>query len=330
MAWIGLVDRAGGRRAAAGPAGGAAAGDPAAPMPRGGLLVEALRPAAAAPVNLLRLSAPEAALTLRLAADEAALFLRRGSRSAAWTLPLPPARPGGALRLALAWEGGRARFSAWCPEAEATAARSGELPGAPLTGAEARRLLDDREGVPLDPALLHLALADHPVPGGPLPGLDPEAPVATPGGDRPAGRLAAGDAVLGPDGAPVRLLWAGTLALPALGGLAPHRLSAPRLALGRGLVAAGEQGLVLEGGDVEYLFGAERVTAAARDLGTALPGPPLRRWTGLATRDGDPVSVGGVAVATLAAGALLADPEAWAASVLAGLPRPPAAGQVGS
>lgn len=116
------------------------------------------------------------------------------------------------------------------------------------------------------PAIRAMALADHLMPVGPLPGLLAGSLITTPAGPRAIETLSPGDPVLSATGDPVPVLWQGGAELPALPGLCPIRLKAPFHGLDHDLVTLPDQLISIGGRDVEYQFGAERVMVRARDL----------------------------------------------------------------
>jgi Hint domain len=115
-------------------------------------------------------------------------------------------------------------------------------------------------------AIRGMAVADHLMPVGPLPGLLAGSLVATPEGPRSIETLRSGDKVIAAGGDPVPVLWQGGAELPALPGLCPVRLKAPFHGLDHDLVTLPDQLLTIGGRDIEYHFGAERVLVRARDL----------------------------------------------------------------
>ncbi|MCA0273108.1 MAG: Hint domain-containing protein [Proteobacteria bacterium] len=127
-------------------------------------------------------------------------------------------------------------------------------------------LFTSRHGAFRHDAIRGMAVADHLMPIGPLPGLLAGSLVTTPEGPRSIETLRPGDLVLGAGGGPVPVLWQGGAELPALPGLGPVRLKAPFHGLDHDLVTLPDQLVAIGGRDVEYQFGAERVMVRARDL----------------------------------------------------------------
>jgi hypothetical protein len=125
-------------------------------------------------------------------------------------------------------------------------------------------------------------------------------PVATPTGWVHAASLRAGDLVLTVDHGAQPVMRATQVTLPARGSFAPVLLRAPYFADECDILVSADQHLLLQGSEIEYLFGEESVLAEARYLadGTAvvqesrrnqvtgvmleLPQPELIRTTGCA------------------------------------------------
>lgn len=142
-------------------------------------------------------------------------------------------------------------------------------------------LFTSRHGAFRHDAIRAMAVADHLMPVGPLPGLLAGSLIATPEGPRSIETLRPGDKVIAAGGEPRPVLWQGGAELPALPGLCPVRLKAPFHGLDHDLVALPDQLVAIGGRDVEYQFGAERVLVRARDLidGTTAVDDALRTAT---------------------------------------------------
>ncbi len=136
----------------------------------------------------------------------------------------------------------------------------------PITGEQIATLFTSRQGAFRHPAITGFAFSDHVMPIGPLPGLLAGASLATLDGPRSVETLRQGDLVLTADNGWQPVLWQGGVELPALPGFFPIRLLAPYHGLDHDLVVLPEQRIAISGKDVEYLFGADRVLVAARDL----------------------------------------------------------------
>lgn len=181
-----------------------------------------------------------------------------------------------------------------------------------------------REGY-LSPSVVYVAVSDAPEPVGAQPTLMPDTPILTPGGARPAGQLRRGDLVVTPDGA-VPILQALHRTVPARGLCAPVRLRAPYFGLHRDIAVAPTQHLLVEGSDVEYLFGRETVRLRAGHLlGMAAVQPMRTGWlvpyVQLLLPGHEQLSAAGCRIESLCAGRLRRKPDLLRTSVLAGLDR---------
>lgn len=167
-----------------------------------------------------------------------------------------------------------------------------------------------------------LALSDTIEPQGPMPGLTGNTPIATPSGYIPAGYLKRGDLVLTQSGESVPVLQTVKQIMPAHGSLRPVRLRAPYFGLRRDIVVAPHQRLVIDGSQVEYLFGREAVLVPARHLINGVSalyatGPDLVTYHHLLLPGHEVINAAGAPVASLYIGRLRRKPEQLAASLLA-------------
>lgn len=116
------------------------------------------------------------------------------------------------------------------------------------------------------PALLWFGLTR----GSALPARAPwiglRTPVDTPRGPVPAGQLRPGDLVETLDDGPLPLAALHPMHLPACGSFAPVLLRAPYFPQRQDLLVASDQMVLLEGPEVEYLFGDEEVLVPAAAL----------------------------------------------------------------
>lgn len=170
------------------------------------------------------------------------------------------------------------------------------------------------------------AVSSAPEPIGPMPTLACDAPIATPEGYRPAGSLRRGDLVRGIDGQLHPVLGLVRRTVPASGGFAPVRLRAPYFGLHSDVVVAPDQRLVIEGSDVEYTFGHERVLVPARHLvnGTAALREPCGTtitYVQPLLPDYGALIVAGTPMESLFLGRLRRKPALLAASLLCDYPR---------
>lgn len=90
--------------------------------------------------------------------------------------------------------------------------------------------------------------------------------IATPGGWRAVEDLRPGDLVQTLDAGPRPILWAGGAAALAVGAAQPVRIAAGALGNGRDLLVSRQHLMLVEGPEVELLFGESQVLAAAKDL----------------------------------------------------------------
>lgn len=90
--------------------------------------------------------------------------------------------------------------------------------------------------------------------------------IATPAGWRLVEDLRAGDLVDTLDDGPCRVLWCGGAAALAVGPAQPVRIRAGALGNARDLLVSRQHLLLMDGPDVELLFGESQVLAAAKDL----------------------------------------------------------------
>jgi hypothetical protein len=116
------------------------------------------------------------------------------------------------------------------------------------------------------PAVLWYGVTTQIVPPAPKPWIGQRTPVETPNGPVAAGLLRAGDLVLTVDGSPRRLLSARHLRVPGRGAFAPVLLRAPYFGGQIDLLVSSEQAICLQGTSVEYLYGEDRVLAAAHHI----------------------------------------------------------------
>ena len=112
--------------------------------------------------------------------------------------------------------------------------------------------------------MIFAALSDQIEPIGPMPTLLPSTPVATPRGYKPVQDLRRGDTVLTRDDGVVPVLQRVQRSVPARGSFRPIRMRAPYFGLQQDIIVAPDQRLIIDGPEVEYLFGQEAVLVPAR------------------------------------------------------------------
>jgi len=171
------------------------------------------------------------------------------------------------LRVTYAWDApeGWGRLALERPEDNRIVHRAVHMPR-PFMTDDLRDMIMGHPARTLSKEVIFGALSDQVLPIGPMPSLHPATPIATPLGHRPAGDLQRGDTVLTDRGEIAPVLHAVRHCVPARGSFAPVRLHAPYFGLARDIVVAPEQRLVLQGSEVEYIFGQEAVLVPARHL----------------------------------------------------------------
>jgi len=176
-------------------------------------------------------------------------------------------------------------------------------------------------------AVTYLAVSTALEPVGPMPGLDPATPVATPQGYRRVDSLKRGDLVLSETGGSLPVLHVLHREVPALGIFRPVTLRAPFFGLQQGIQVSASQRVVVSGSEVEYLFGRPEVLVPARHLmGTsvATPGQAMgftTRYTQLVLPDHAPLLAAGAVLESLYLGSLRRDALRLQASQLAAVDR---------
>lgn len=136
----------------------------------------------------------------------------------------------------------------------------------PLSLSDIRALMLGQGGQTFATDMVFAALSDQIEPVGPMPTLLPDTPLATPRGFRPAGQLRRGDTVLTRNDGTVPVLHPVRRTVPARGSYRPIRLRAPYFGLQKDIIVAPDQRLLIDGPEVEYLFGQESVLVPARHL----------------------------------------------------------------
>lgn len=136
----------------------------------------------------------------------------------------------------------------------------------PLSLRDIRTLMLGGAGQTFAPAMIFAALSDQIEPVGPMPTLLPQTPIATPWGYKSVGKLHRGDTVSTCASGVVPVVHRISRTVPARGSFHPLRLRAPYFGLVEDIIVAPEQRLLIDGPEVEYLFGREAVLVAARHL----------------------------------------------------------------
>jgi hypothetical protein len=263
---------------------------------------------------------------LTLTADERiVLHQRQGQTHAELSLTTAGLiSKGGRIRLNYHWDA-PARLSQLTLEAldnGAVRQATGQCP-LPLPRADIQTLL--REGGDAHVGSLDwLAIARGNVPVGPGAAFAPSTPIETPQGPRPAASIHAGDWVQTADSGPQQVLWSDRICLPALGALAPIRLSARYFGHTQDLWVLPHTRVVVSGAAVEYLFGLENVLVEARHLVDDISAASAEHeralgWQGILLRGHHLLIADGVHIESLFAGGLAAAPEIAATTAFARL-----------
>lgn len=178
------------------------------------------------------------------------------------------------------------------------------------------------------------ALSNQIEPIGPTPSMLPDTPLATPWGYRPAASLRPGDTVMTPTTGVVPVLHRLTRVVPARGGFGPIRLRAPYFGLQQDIIVSSHQHVLVDGPEVNYLFGENAVLVPAQHLingfsAIAEPCGPLVKYTQLLLPENDTMLAGGTALPSLNIGEITRNRDILSGSMLhhldrSGLPLHPA------
>jgi hypothetical protein len=333
MSWLGITDLQKGRSDLSGLIQALQAeGGGDALMLRGTLVIEMLIPDSRKPEPLLLFSqGGDWPIDLRLQAvpgGGVSLVLQQANSLSHATLNPSGSGRTGQVRLTYAWDSlaGLARLA--LERADRDRVQIAMLPPPrPWRYQDLKTLVACGPLCQTSKALSYLALSDRLEPVGPMPGLDPETPVATPGGYRPVANLQRGDLVLSETGDSLPVLHVLHREVPALGIFRPVTLRAPYFGLQQSIQISAAQRIVLGGSEVEYMFGQPAVLVPARHLlGSAMATAGetrglTTRYTQLVLPDHAPLLGAGSVLESLYLGSLRRDATRLAASQLAGLDR---------
>lgn len=136
----------------------------------------------------------------------------------------------------------------------------------PLTVEDIRNLMLGRGNTAFSTDMIFAALSDQIEPVGPMPALLPSTPLETPWGFQAARNLKRGDTVVTRGDGIVPVLQTVMRVVPARGSFRPIRLRAPYFGLRQDIIVGPDQRVLIDGPEVEYLFGQEAVLVAARHL----------------------------------------------------------------
>ncbi len=177
-----------------------------------------------------------------------------------------------------------------------------------------------------DKDVVFMAVSDRVEPVGPTPSLAHQAMVETPFGFKQARDLKRGDTVRARNGDIVPILHRIDRTLPARGSFEPVRLRAPYFGLLDDVLVSPQQRLVIDGSEVEYLFGQEAVLVPARHLVNGFaarkePPRPTVRYTQFILPKHEAMMVAGTALESLYIGRMRRKPDILQATLLKGIDR---------
>ncbi len=196
----------------------------------------------------------------------------------------------------------------------------------PLSLDDIRDLMLGRNGQTFAPDMIFAACSDQIEPIGPMPTLLPDTPLATPWGYKPASQLKRGDTVLTRSAGVVPVLHRLSRIMPARGSYAPVRLRAPYFGLQQDIIVSPDQRLIIDGPEVEYLFGQEAVLVPARHLVNGFaalqePCGPTIRYTQLLLPGHETLLAAGTGLESLYIGRIRRKPTHLGSSILHHLDR---------
>ncbi len=265
--WIALSDRGS-------PLNGA---DPGAILPRGAFVMELTLPFAG-PTVLLDYAEPDGRSGFSVFYDPQRgliLLQRQGRRLLRHTLPDPFAGDSGLRRVVFTWDILARR---WSLSADAM----DDSPPCRIEGADpvawsvadmvALCHVGQRHA-----QVLWYGLTTGDAPPRARAWIGRQTPLETPDGPVAAGLLRAGDLVLTQDSGPLPVRFVLHSEVPGRGAFAPILLRAPYFGQTTDLLVSSEQPVCMDGASVEYLFGEDRVMAAAEHLADGIAAYPDTR-----------------------------------------------------
>ncbi|MBD3665482.1 Hint domain-containing protein [Sulfitobacter aestuariivivens] len=196
----------------------------------------------------------------------------------------------------------------------------------PLSLGDLRDLMLGRGSHVFSADMIFAALSDAIEPVGPMPSLMSDVPIATPWDYKAAGDLRRGDTVTTRASGVVPVVHSITRTVPARGSFRPIHLRAPYFGLQQDITVSPEQHLLIDGPEVEYLFGQEAVLVPASHLvngftGFAAPCGPTVSYTQLLLPKHETMLAAGTALESLYIGRIRRRPDELASSVLRDLDR---------
>ncbi|MEM7295909.1 MAG: Hint domain-containing protein [Pseudomonadota bacterium] len=176
----------------------------------------------------------------------------------------PTIQPGAALRLTYTWDGPAqiGHFSAHWPNEDELVTQAVVQP-MPLPMALIRHIAQPDV---LGSMATFVAVADHQMPIGPMPGVGAETMVETSMGHKPISDLSIGDSLMGIDGTASPVLSLVRQSLPCFGSTNAMVLRPRSMEDAETVVVTAETRVMTGGPDVEYLIGEQAVLVAARQL----------------------------------------------------------------
>jgi len=297
-------------------------------LPRGSLLLETTTRPLSHPVNLVRFAVLDPwPFSLKICLEPngcVRLMIKQAGRTLETALQTNLGGKTETAHIGFIWDAPRrrGRLSVYVPD-HGHLWQTEVLSPFPMSMRDVRRLATDATALDLDADVTFVAVADAPCPLGPVPGLAGTAAVETPDGPVLIQDLKTGDSVLAEGRGPVRAVWVGKTRLPTLGRFAPITLRRPYMGLWDDLHTSQDQRVCLTGSEVEYMFGEERVTTAARHLQArncavlTKSAPPVVTYYQVLLESHEIITVNGGLVESFDASAVFGTSGALATSVLA-------------
>jgi hypothetical protein len=267
-------------------------------LPRGTFVLELMLPLTG-PVVLLDHAhkAPESGRELGFSLfhdPERGLILlqRQGRRLLRHILPDPVEGDSGLVRVVYQWD---ALARTW----QLSVDMMNELPPATATGSDpvvwsVSDMVQICSAAQRHASVLWYGVTTRAAPPAPHAWIGQRTPVDTPSGPVAAGLLRAGDVVLTADGGTRKLQAVRHLRVPGRGAFAPVLLRAPYFGGKIDLLVSSEQAIGLSGTSVEYLYGEDRVLAAAHHMADGIAAFADNRRsliTGVSLHCGTPVLI---------------------------------------
>jgi Hint domain len=265
--WIALSDRGS-------PLNGA---DPVAILPRGAFVMELMLPLAG-PTVLLDYAEPDGRSGFSIFFDPQRgliLLQRQGRRLLRHTLPDPFAGDAGLRRVVFTWDILARRWTLCADAMDDTPPRRAE--GTDPVAWSVADIVALCHAGQRHANVLWYGLTTGDAPPRARPWIGRQTPLETPNGPVAAGLLQAGDLVLTQDSGPLPVRFTLHPEVPGRGAFAPILLRAPYFGRTTDLLVSREQPICMSGTSVDYLFGEDRVLAAADQLVDGIAAYPDNR-----------------------------------------------------